>query len=104
MQPQGGFSVLHVLGNLEIPYYLHKLLILPLIWGIFLLLLIVYIYCLISKSHCFQAEEIVNLKKQVSEGVKSLEETHINRADTINRLTRSLEESQTQCRVLLEAG
>ena len=36
--------------------------------------------------------------------VKAHEDANINRADTMNRLTKSLEESQRQCSDLLEAG
>ena len=36
--------------------------------------------------------------------VKAAEDAHIERADTINRLTRSLEDSQKQCQQMLEAG
>ena len=49
-------------------------------------------------------EEVENLKKQVAGLLKASEEAQIGRADTINRLTRSLEDSQRQCQDLLEAG
>ncbi len=36
--------------------------------------------------------------------MKAGEDAHIGRADTINRLSRSLEDSQRQCQEMLEAG
>jgi len=51
-----------------------------------------------------QDDQIGVLKKQLIELVKSSENVHIDRADTINRLTRSLQESQRQCNELIEAG
>ena len=51
-----------------------------------------------------QGEEIAGLKRQLLESVKSSENAQLDRAETINRLSRSLEESQRQCRDLLEAG
>ena len=44
------------------------------------------------------------LKKQVADLRKSSELAQLDRADTINRLTHSVEESQRQCQQLLEAG
>ena len=58
-----------------------------------------------SEFHCvFQATEIEKLKRQVGELTKSSEQMRIERADAINRLNRSLEESQRQCQQLIEAG
>ncbi len=48
--------------------------------------------------------QIIKLKQQLGSLVKNSENAHIDRADTINRLTRSLEDSQKQCQELLEAG
>ncbi|KAK3095207.1 hypothetical protein FSP39_011518 [Pinctada imbricata] len=44
------------------------------------------------------------LKQKLSESYKEAENAQISRAETINRLTRSLEESQKQCRTLLESA
>ena len=57
-------------------------------------------YLLVS----FQTEEIQKLKRQLADAVREAENCKIERAETINRLTRSLEESQRQCRDLLEGG
>ena len=44
------------------------------------------------------------LKRQVTDLRKSNELAQLDRADTINRLTQSVEQSQRQCQQLLEAG
>ena len=51
-----------------------------------------------------QSNEIINLKKQVAELMKASELNQMERAESINRLTRSLHESQLHCNQLLEAG
>lgn len=51
-----------------------------------------------------QSAEITKLKKQMSNMVKTYEESNITRADSVNRLTKSLEESQRQCSELLQTG
>ena len=52
----------------------------------------------------FQVDDNNKLKKQLSNATRISESTQIERGDTINRLSRSLEESQRQCEQLLEAG
>ncbi|XP_069102444.1 trichohyalin-like isoform X3 [Argopecten irradians] len=42
------------------------------------------------------------LRKKLEESYQSAEKAQISRAETINRLTRSLEDSQKQCQTLLE--
>ena len=49
-------------------------------------------------------EEVIRLKKQLSDTTKVHEDSNVDRANTINRLAKSLEESQRQCSELLEAG
>jgi len=56
-----------------------------------------------SSSFPFQNDEVNLLKQKLDESVKLSESAHISRAETINRLTQSLEESQKRCRNLLEA-
>ncbi|KAL3884693.1 hypothetical protein ACJMK2_024805 [Sinanodonta woodiana] len=48
--------------------------------------------------------EINTFKQKLASAVKAAEEAQISRADTINRLTQSLEESQKRCRNLLESS
>ena len=45
-----------------------------------------------------------HLRRQVADLLKASELAQLDRADTINRLTQSVEESQRQCQQLLEAG
>ena len=52
----------------------------------------------------WQVDEMKQLRRQVADMTKSAENMHIDRADTINKLARSLEESQQQCQELLAAG
>lgn len=52
----------------------------------------------------FQSDENVDLKMKVKHLQKEMEEKQIERADTINRLSKSLENSQKQCEQMLEAG
>jgi hypothetical protein len=52
----------------------------------------------------FQNAENATLRQKLNESYKEAENSQISRADTINRLTRSLEDSQKQCRMLLESG
>ena len=49
-----------------------------------------------------QDEDIGSLKKRLNELVKELETSQLERGDTINRLNRSLQQSQQQCKELLE--
>ncbi|XP_045184514.2 trichohyalin-like isoform X1 [Mercenaria mercenaria] len=49
-------------------------------------------------------EEISILKQKLTDSIKMSETAQISRAETINRLTQSLEESQKRCRNLLEAS
>nr|XP_022305417.1 trichohyalin-like isoform X2 [Crassostrea virginica] len=44
------------------------------------------------------------LRQKLNESYKEAENVQISRAETINRLTRSLEDSQKQCRMLLESA
>ena len=46
---------------------------------------------------------ILAFKRQMAEQTQLLEQAQISRAESINRLTRSLEESQRQCQALLES-
>ena len=46
---------------------------------------------------------ILTFKRQMAEQTQLLEQAQISRAESINRLTRSLEESQRQCQALLES-
>ncbi|XP_048749329.2 centrosomal protein of 152 kDa-like isoform X2 [Ostrea edulis] len=48
--------------------------------------------------------ENTTLRQKLNESYKEAENSQISRADTINRLTRSLEDSQKQCRMLLESA
>ena len=45
-----------------------------------------------------------SLRKQVADVTKEAEMAQISRAEAINRLTRSLHDSQDQCNQLLESG
>lgn len=54
-----------------------------------------------NQSH---VEEVSMLKRQLNDALKNVENAQINRAETINRLTRTLEESQRQCQHLLQAS
>ncbi|XP_059160386.1 centrosomal protein of 152 kDa-like isoform X2 [Physella acuta] len=47
-------------------------------------------------------DEVVYLKKQLADTSQELERAQVSRGETINRLSRSLEESQRQCQALLE--
>ncbi|XP_060584200.1 golgin subfamily A member 4-like isoform X2 [Ruditapes philippinarum] len=49
-------------------------------------------------------DEITILKQKLTDSIKASETAQISRAETINRLTQSLEESQKRCRNLLEAS
>jgi hypothetical protein len=44
------------------------------------------------------------LRSKLDQSYKAAENAQISRAETINRLTRSLEESQKQCQALLESS
>lgn len=59
--------------------------------------------CCIFYLFYIQNEEITILKRKLSDSIKASESAQISRAETINRLTHSLEESQKRCRNLLEA-
>ncbi|CAH1789680.1 unnamed protein product, partial [Owenia fusiformis] len=48
-------------------------------------------------------DEINMLRREISDVTKVTDENRVDHAETINRLTRSLEESQKQCRTLLES-
>lgn len=52
----------------------------------------------------WQNAENSTLRQKLNESYKEAENVQISRAETINRLTRSLEESQKQCQTLLESG
>lgn len=52
----------------------------------------------------WQNAENSTLRQKLNESYKEAENVQISRAETINRLTRSLEESQKQCQMLLESG
>ena len=63
--------------------------------------------CFLHLSHVLvdgQGDEISNLKRQLMDTIKASENAHVDRADTINRLSRSVEDSQRQCQELLVAG
>ncbi|BFZ25897.1 hypothetical protein BsWGS_28936 [Bradybaena similaris] len=47
-------------------------------------------------------EELVHVKKQLADATRELEQTQVSKAETVNRLNRSLEESQRQCQAILE--
>ncbi|GAB1603333.1 centrosomal protein of 152 kDa-like, partial [Argonauta hians] len=49
-------------------------------------------------------EDISTLKRQLADALKNAENSQISRAETINRLSRTLEESQRQCQHLLQAS
>ncbi|XP_041353515.1 centrosomal protein of 152 kDa-like [Gigantopelta aegis] len=51
-----------------------------------------------------QESIISSLKRQLAEQMQLLEQAQISRAENINRLTKSLEESQRQCQALLESS
>ena len=63
-----------------------------------------FVLSMIILSNCIKNEEVIKLKKQLSDTIKVHEDAKIDRANTINRLAKSLEESQRQCSDLLEAG
>ena len=50
-----------------------------------------------------QTEEVGKLQAQVRQQTRLAEEAQVSRGETINQLTRSLEESQHRCQVLLDA-
>ncbi|XP_070536421.1 centrosomal protein of 152 kDa-like isoform X2 [Ptychodera flava] len=51
-----------------------------------------------------QVEDNGLLKKQLSEVARASEKSQIDHTETINKLTKNLEDSQKQCRELLETG
>ncbi|XP_019622314.1 PREDICTED: centrosomal protein of 152 kDa-like [Branchiostoma belcheri] len=51
-----------------------------------------------------EREEVEKLQRELQETRKAAEEAHFERAEVMNRLTRSLEDSQKQCRELLQTG
>ncbi|KAH3868059.1 hypothetical protein DPMN_031195 [Dreissena polymorpha] len=51
-----------------------------------------------------KSEECRLLKQKLADSIQASESAQITRAETINRLTQSLEESQKRCRNLLEAS
>ncbi|XP_052786823.1 dystrophin-like isoform X2 [Mya arenaria] len=58
----------------------------------------------LNESAQEKKEENAMLKQKLAESIKEHETAQISRAETINRLTQSLEESQKRCRNLLEAS
>lgn len=56
----------------------------------------------LTKTANSSKEEMALLKRQLSEALKNVDNAHISKAETINRLTRSLEESQRQNQYLLQ--
>ncbi|XP_076438809.1 uncharacterized protein LOC143277792 [Babylonia areolata] len=57
-----------------------------------------------NESLSLKAGEVSRLQDQVREQTRKGEEAHISRGETINQLTRSLEESQQRCQALLSAS
>ncbi|KAK7497810.1 hypothetical protein BaRGS_00010944 [Batillaria attramentaria] len=57
-----------------------------------------------NESIAEKNKEIAGLWKQVSQQTQLAEQAQISRGETINQLTRSLEESQRRCQGLLEAS
>ena len=51
-----------------------------------------------------QEEELAGVKSEALGLMKEVETCKVERADAVNQLTRSLEESQRQCRDLLDTG
>ncbi|XP_014768020.1 centrosomal protein of 152 kDa isoform X2 [Octopus bimaculoides] len=58
----------------------------------------------LTQDNKSREEEVSMLKRQLNDALKNVENAQINRAETINRLTRTLEESQRQCQHLLQAS
>lgn len=56
----------------------------------------------LTKTANSSKEEMALLKRQLSDALKNVDNAHISKAETINRLTRSLEESQRQNQYLLQ--
>ena len=58
----------------------------------------------LTKASNSSKEEVVLLKRQLADALKNVDNAHINKAEIINRLTRSLEESQRQNQYLLQTS
>ncbi|CAI9738020.1 Hypothetical predicted protein [Octopus vulgaris] len=58
----------------------------------------------LTQNNKSREEEVSMLKRQLNDALKNVENAQINRAETINRLSRTLEESQRQCQHLLQAS
>ena len=51
-----------------------------------------------------QNEALAASRREVASLVKQLETSQVERADAVNKLSRSLDESQAQCRQLMDSG